>query len=78
MPDPSTLADMDVAATRLAAAVANNERVALFGDYDVDGTTAVALMYLYLSKIVDKKYLDFSRTSKAKEVDLGEKLNNEI
>ena len=31
----------------------------VYGDYDVDGTTAVSLMYLYLSKIVEKKYLDF-------------------
>jgi single-stranded-DNA-specific exonuclease len=31
----------------------------VYGDYDVDGTTAVALMYLYLSKIVEKKYLDY-------------------
>lgn len=47
MPDPSTLADMDTAATRLAAAIANNERVALFGDYDVDGACSVALFTRY-------------------------------
>jgi single-stranded-DNA-specific exonuclease len=48
MPDPSTLADMDVAAARIAAAVANNERVALFGDYDVDGACSCALLTRYL------------------------------
>ncbi len=48
MPDPSTLADMDRLAARLAAAIANNERVALFGDYDVDGASSCALMARYL------------------------------
>lgn len=48
MPDPSTLADMDVLAERLAAAIASNERVALFGDYDVDGACSCALMTRYL------------------------------
>lgn len=44
MPDPSTLTDMDAAAARLADAVARSERVAVFGDYDVDGATASALL----------------------------------
>ena len=48
MPDPSTLVDMDAASDRLAAAVANNERVALFGDYDVDGACSCALLTRYL------------------------------
>ena len=48
MPDPSTLADMDTLAARLAAAITNNERVALFGDYDVDGACSCALMTRYL------------------------------
>ncbi|HQZ13587.1 MAG TPA: single-stranded-DNA-specific exonuclease RecJ [Devosia sp.] len=48
MPDPSTLADMDAAASRLAAAIANNERVAMFGDYDVDGACSCALLTRYL------------------------------
>lgn len=44
MPDPSTLVDMDRAAERLADAVQTGETVALFGDYDVDGATSVALV----------------------------------
>ncbi|MGF1501852.1 MAG: single-stranded-DNA-specific exonuclease RecJ [Paracoccaceae bacterium] len=44
MPDPSTLCDMDAAADRLADAVTRGERVALFGDYDVDGAASVALV----------------------------------
>jgi single-stranded-DNA-specific exonuclease len=48
MPDPSTLADMDRLAERLAKAITDNEPVALFGDYDVDGACSVALMTRYL------------------------------
>jgi single-stranded-DNA-specific exonuclease len=48
LPDPSTLTDMDLAATRLADAVIAGETVAVFGDYDVDGACAGALMALLL------------------------------
>ncbi|MEO6395474.1 MAG: single-stranded-DNA-specific exonuclease RecJ [Devosia sp.] len=48
MPDPSSLVDMDRLAARIATTIANNERVALFGDYDVDGACASALMARYL------------------------------
>jgi len=48
MPDPSSLADMDRLAARLVQAITNNEKVALFGDYDVDGAAACALMGRYL------------------------------
>ena len=51
--------DMQIAVDRIATAIENGEKILVYGDYDVDGTTAVALMYLYLSKIVDKKYLDY-------------------
>ena len=44
LPDPSVLADMDAAAARLTDAVCRNETVAVFGDYDVDGACAGALM----------------------------------
>ena len=44
MPDPSTVADMDAAAARLARAVTDRQRVAIFGDYDVDGGASVALL----------------------------------
>jgi single-stranded-DNA-specific exonuclease len=44
MPDPSIFRDMDRAAERLADAVQGQERVAIFGDYDVDGATSAALM----------------------------------
>ena len=48
MPDPSTLRDMDAAAERLVAAVERRERVALFGDYDVDGAASTALLLRWL------------------------------
>jgi len=48
LPDPHTLTDMQTAAERLARAIERNERVAIFGDYDVDGATAAALLCRYL------------------------------
>ncbi|WP_407061663.1 single-stranded-DNA-specific exonuclease RecJ [Aureimonas sp. SK2] len=49
MPDPSTLTDMDAAASRLADAVERRERVAVFGDYDVDGAASAALVHRYFA-----------------------------
>ena len=51
MPDPSSLRDMDRAAARLADAVAAGERIAIFGDYDVDGATSAALLTLVLREL---------------------------
>lgn len=48
LPDPSHLLDMDAAAERVAAAVTQGERIAIFGDYDVDGATSSALLVRYL------------------------------
>ncbi|WP_225207214.1 single-stranded-DNA-specific exonuclease RecJ [Novosphingobium huizhouense] len=44
LPDPSIFRDMDVAAGRLADAVERQERVTIYGDYDVDGATSAALL----------------------------------
>lgn len=57
--NPFLMADMQKAVDRVATAIENGEKILLYGDYDVDGTTAVSLMYLYLCKIVDKKYIDY-------------------
>jgi len=46
--DPFLMKDMDVAVTRIEKALANNENILVYGDYDVDGTTSVALMSSYL------------------------------
>ncbi len=51
MPDPFTLADMEAATERLKAAVERRERVAIFGDYDVDGATSAALLSEYLEAV---------------------------
>ncbi|MDQ0393099.1 single-stranded-DNA-specific exonuclease RecJ [Labrys monachus] len=50
MPDPSLLRDMDKAAERLADAVMAGEKVAIFGDYDVDGATSSALLAGWLAE----------------------------
>jgi single-stranded-DNA-specific exonuclease len=51
MPDPSVLAGMDMAAARMARAVVKGERIAIFGDYDVDGAASVALLRLWLGEL---------------------------
>ena len=48
MPDPSLLTDMDKAAARIADAIVAGETIAVFGDYDVDGATSVALFARFL------------------------------
>jgi single-stranded-DNA-specific exonuclease len=48
MPDPFTVTQMEVAATRIADAAVRGEKVAIFGDYDVDGATSAALLAWYL------------------------------
>lgn len=49
LPDPASLTDMDKAAARLAEAVAAREKVAVFGDYDVDGAASSALLKRFLA-----------------------------
>lgn len=49
--DPFLFPDMDKAVTRILEAIENSERITVFGDYDVDGTTATALLYLGLKRI---------------------------
>ena len=46
--DPFLMKDMDKAVARIEVAIKNNEQVLVFGDYDVDGTSSVALMASYL------------------------------
>jgi len=56
---PWLMKDMDKAVDRILSAIASNEKILVFGDYDVDGTTAVAMMYQFLQKIGDPALLDF-------------------
>jgi single-stranded-DNA-specific exonuclease len=47
--DPFLMKHMDQAVSRLKLAIDNDEKILIYGDYDVDGTTAVALVYRYLN-----------------------------
>jgi single-stranded-DNA-specific exonuclease len=48
--DPFLMKDMNIAVDRISTAIKKNERILVYGDYDVDGTTAVALMYSFLKE----------------------------
>ena len=51
LPDPSRLRDMDTAAERVAAAIMHGERIAVFGDYDVDGATSSAVLCRFIEHV---------------------------
>ena len=55
--DPFLMKDMDKAVDRLNRALGAKEKIMIFGDYDVDGTTAVALVYKYLQNFHSKSNL---------------------
>ncbi len=60
--DPFLMKDMDKAIIRLERAIKNTEKILVYGDYDVDGTTAVSLVYsflLNLPEIADKGQVEF-------------------
>ena len=53
--DPYLMKDMDKAVERVLKAIDQNEKILIYGDYDVDGTTSVALVYSYLKKFFKKR-----------------------
>lgn len=55
--DPFLMKDMDKAVERVRKAVCSGEKILVYGDYDVDGTTAVALVYSFLSRLTSE--IDF-------------------
>lgn len=55
--DPFLMKDMDKAVERLEKAFANDEKILVYGDYDVDGTTAVSLVYTYIKSFYN--HIDF-------------------
>ena len=46
--DPFLMKDMDKAVSRATLAMTSKEQIRVYGDYDVDGTTSVSMMYLFL------------------------------
>ncbi|AFL83417.1 exonuclease RecJ [Belliella baltica DSM 15883] len=63
--DPFLMQDMDKAVDRLIHAISKEEKILIYGDYDVDGTTSVALVYGYLSQFY--KHLEFYIPDRYKE-----------
>lgn len=51
---PFLMADMDLAVERIAAAIESKEHIMVFGDYDVDGTTATTLLYLTIKLLTER------------------------
>lgn len=49
--DPFLMKDMDKAVNRIVSAISNNEKILVYGDYDVDGTTAVATVYSFFKEV---------------------------
>ena len=57
--NPFLMKDMTKAVERINSAISCNEKILIFGDYDVDGTTSVASMFSFLSEIYNQQNLDF-------------------
>ena len=57
--DPYLMKDMGKAVNRIKSAFDKKEKILVFGDYDVDGTTSVASMYQFLCRIYDEQFLEF-------------------
>ena len=53
--DPFLMKDMDKAVERLHQAITQGEKILIYGDYDVDGTTAVAVMYRFLDRVLQEQ-----------------------
>ncbi len=49
--DPYLMDDMEKAATRVINAITNNEKICIYGDYDVDGTCSSAILYMFLKEL---------------------------
>ena len=65
--DPFLMKDMETAVERIFFAIDNNQKILVFGDYDVDGTTSVATMYRFLKKIYTEENIDFYIPHRYKE-----------
>jgi single-stranded-DNA-specific exonuclease len=63
--DPFLMKDMNIAVDRISTAIKKNEKILVYGDYDVDGTTAVAMMYSFLNE--QKSNVDYYIPDRYKE-----------
>src|SRR5690606_18530624 len=63
--NPFLMKDMDKAVDRLIAAILREEKILIYGDYDVDGTTSVALFYGFIKSFYEK--VDFYIPDRYKE-----------
>jgi single-stranded-DNA-specific exonuclease len=57
--DPFLMKDMNIAVERVLTAIDNKEKILVFGDYDVDGTTSVAVIYKFLRDVYNSELIDF-------------------
>jgi len=65
--DPFEMKDMPLAVDRIITAIEKNEKILIYGDYDVDGTTSVAIVFDFLCKIYTKVNLDYYIPNRYKE-----------
>lgn len=65
--DPFLMKDMDKAVDRIEKAFLNHEKIIVYGDYDVDGTTAVSVVYGFLSKFLPKEQIYYYIPDRYKE-----------
>lgn len=65
--DPFLMKDMSIAADRIIQAIQAGEKILIYGDYDVDGTTSVAVVYDFLCTIYKKEKLDYYIPNRYKE-----------
>ncbi len=70
--DPYLLADMRKATARIRSAMAHDEKITIYGDYDVDGITSVSILYMYLKDHgVDVDYYIPTRESEGYGLNIG-------
>ena len=65
--DPYQLNDFDVAIKRIMKAISNNEKIIVFGDYDVDGITSTYLIYTFVTKFLGYKKISIRLPNRLKD-----------
>ena len=65
--DPFLMKDMNIAVEKILKSIKENEKILIYGDYDVDGTTSVSIMYDFLSFIYPSKKIEYYIPDRYKE-----------